>query len=66
VRRGALGRRLFGIVAALGIGWGGTYQFLVVQPERQAVTQAATELSTTLPARLANACQRRQRRRDRC
>ena len=54
VRRGALSRRLFGILAALGIGWG-AYQFLVVQPERQAETEAATELSTTLPARLATA-----------
>ena len=48
VRRGALSRRLFGILAALGIGWG-AYQFLVVQPERQAATEAATNCPPPCP-----------------
>jgi hypothetical protein len=54
VNRGRYGKRLIGLAAVLGLGWG-VWQFTVVQPERQAAETARTELTQTLPARLGAA-----------
>jgi hypothetical protein len=54
VSRARWGKRLLGLLAALGIGWG-VWQFSVVQPARDAAETARTEITQTLPARLASA-----------
>jgi hypothetical protein len=53
VNRGSHGKRLLGLAAALGLGWG-IWHVTVAQPERQAAESARIALTQTLPARLAS------------